>query len=130
MRIVEFMILGVTLGIPSALIQLYLYKRERRLIKNSPLWSAWSDLQKELATTLHHPHPEAKELDHLLERLETFTVAGISTISPTDRRRLIQLLREKIDDPKQSKPEKLRAEFLLFAMPRAEQERKKNLAKA
>lgn len=130
MNIWEILALGITLGIPSALLQLYLYKRERRLVRQSPLWSAWSELQRELADTLHHPHPESREMDKLLEKLETFTVSGISLISPVDRSRLIELLREKVDDPKQEKSEKLRAEFLLLAMPRAERERKSKIKPA
>lgn len=125
MRILEFLVFGLAIGVPGALLQYYLIKRERRRITNSPLWSAWSALQSELARTLHQPHPEARELDGLLEKLETFTVAGMSTISSHDRTRLTVLLREKVDDPKQTKPEKMRAEFMLLAMPRAEEEREK-----
>jgi hypothetical protein len=122
MKILEYLVFGIALGVPSAAIQWYLYKRERRLIKKSPLWSAWSDLQRELASTLHKPHPESQELDRLLEKLETFTAAGVSTISDEDRHKLTLLLIRKKDDHKQPKADRLRAEFLLIAMPRAQQE--------
>ena len=122
MKFLEYIAFGLALGIPSALLQWYLYKKERQKIKKSPLWSAWSDLQKELASTLHKPHPESQELDRLLEKLETFTARGVSTISEDERKKLTLLLIRKKDDKKQPKDDRLRAEFLLIALPRAQLE--------
>ncbi len=108
-------------GLPAAALQFYFHHRDYKLM-NSPIWSAWSKLQKELADTLHHPHPESAEMDKLLEKLETFAVTGISEISDQDRARLTKLLRERVDDENQTQAERIRAEFLLFAMPRARKE--------
>lgn len=119
MNTIQFIILALLVGLPGALLQLVLYKRERNRQKKSSLWMAWAALQSELAETLHHPHPESREMDKLLEKLATFTVTGLSEISEEDRARLTVLLREKVDDPNQRKEERIRAEFLLFAMPRA-----------
>jgi len=121
-RILEWLVFGLALGTPSALLQWYLYKKERQKVKKSPLWSAWSDLQRELAETLHKPHPESQELDRLLEKLEIFTAQGVSTISEEERKKLTLLLIRKKDDKKQPKDDRLRAEFLLIAMPRAQME--------
>jgi hypothetical protein len=119
MTTLQFVLMAIAVGIPGAILQLYLYWRERKRQTKSSLWQAWSALQAELAETLHHPHPESAEMDKLLEKLAKFTVTGISQISNTDRARLTELLREKVDDPTQKKEERIRAEFLLFAMPRA-----------
>ena len=116
------MLLAVCAGIPAAVMHFLIYRRERKRLSGSPLWSAWASLQKELADTLHHPHPESKEMDKLLEKLETFASTGLSEISNPDRARLTNLLRERVDDPKQTQAERVRAEFLLFAMPRARKE--------
>ena len=122
MRLVEYLALGLAMGLPSALLQIYLYRRER--VRRRSLWSSWSELQTELARVLHKPHLESEPLDKLLEKLETFTAAGISLISSDDRNKLTIMLRQKMDDPNQPKSERQRAEFLLMAMPRAEHERK------
>jgi len=119
MNLAGFILLAIVAGLPGAAVQIFLYQRERRRQKQSMLWQAWAALQVELAETLHHPHPESQELDRLLEKLATFTVTGLSTISDRDRIRLTSLLREKVDDQNQTKEERIRAEFLLFAMPRA-----------
>jgi hypothetical protein len=119
MTAVQFVCLAAIAGVPGALVQVWLYMLERRRQKKSLLWQAWASLQAELAQTLHHPHPESQEMDRLLERLQDFTLAGVSSISEVDRIRLTQLLRDKVDDPNQKKEERVRAEFLLFAMPRA-----------
>ena len=121
MNFLEFLILGLAIGVPSALLQLYLYKRLKK--QKSQLWSTWAELQSELAKVLHKPHPESEPLDKLLEKLETFTVAGISTISEDDRNKLTVMLRQKMDDTETPKIDRQRAEFLLMAMPRAEYER-------
>ena len=125
MNTFQFAVLVLVAGVPGALLQLYLlylYRREKQEQRTSPVWSAWSELQNELADTLHHPHPEAREMDKLLERLQTFTIAGLSEITDEDRSRLRVLLRERVDDTTQTKGERVRSEFLLFAMPRAAME--------
>src|SRR6185436_16994777 len=109
MNFLEFLILGLAIGVPSALLQLYLYKRLKK--QKSQLWSTWSELQSELAKVLHKPHPESEPLDKLLEKLETFTVAGISTISEDDRNKLTVMLRQKMDDTSTPKIDRQRAEF-------------------
>jgi hypothetical protein len=119
----EFLLFGLVLGIPGAILRLILHWLERRRMRSSPLFRAWSDLQTELVNMLHHPHPESRELDLLLEKLETFAVSGVSMISDTDTNRLIELLREKADDMSQSQSERTRAEWLLIAIPRAKRER-------
>ena len=119
MTTLQFVLLATVAGLPGAFVQAYMYFLERRRQRKSLLWQAWAALQTELSQTLHHPHPEAREMDSLLEKLETFTLAGVSAISHADRVRLTKLLREKVDDPNQEKEERIRAEFLLFAMPRA-----------
>jgi hypothetical protein len=86
----------------------------------SPLWSA---LQKEVADTLHHPHPESAELDGLLEDLEALRLDAVKTA------RLNTLLREKVDDKTQSEDERKRAELLLFIMSRVIKEREEKLGR-
>jgi hypothetical protein len=119
--------LAIIAGSPNALVRLYIYRRELNRRKESPMWSAWELLQNELAKTLHHPHPEAQEMDGLLIKLQGLTEAGLSQISDLDRTRLTVLLREKVDDPSQTKDERLRAQFLLFAMPRAQEQQKESV---
>ena len=51
----------------------------------SPLWA---QVQARIAAELHHPHPRYKEMDKLLERLETKP----STITNGERVRLKELL--------------------------------------
>jgi hypothetical protein len=99
-----------------------IYRREKKMIRDSPLFSAWSGLQTELVKTLHHPHPESQPMDRMLEKLETFTVSGLSEISDIDRRTLTGMLRKVADDPSKSEVERHRAQFLLFAMPQAQRE--------
>jgi hypothetical protein len=72
----------------------------------------WEILQTQMADALHHPHPESRELDHLLEKLENKP----TDILPRERDRLETLLREKAADPNESKEERNSAEFLLIAM--------------
>ena len=122
MNLLEIIALGLAIGLPSVALQMYLYQRDRK--RKSQLWSTWAELQSELAKVLHKPHPENQPLDRLLEKLETFTAAGISTITSDDRNKLTIMLRQKMDDPATPKIDRSRAEFLLMAMPRAEQERR------
>ena len=70
----------------------------------------WEILQTKMAEALHHPH--TPELDGLLEKLENKP----TLITPLERARLESLLREKANDPNETKDERNRAEFLLFAM--------------
>jgi len=85
---------------------LYLaYKRR----KYAPFWTI---LQTQMADSLHHPHPESRELDRLLEKLENRP----TNLLTDERARLEELLREKAADLNESKDERNRAEFLLFAM--------------
>ena len=122
MNLLQIIALGLAIGLPSMGLQMYLYGRDRK--RKSQLWSTWAELQSELARVLHKPHPESQPLDKLLEKLETFTAAGISTISPDDRDKLTIMLRQKMDDPETPKIDRSRAEFLLLAMPRAAEERR------
>lgn len=126
LTLTQFIILSLLVGLPSALVQLYL---STRFSRKSPLWKTWEALQAELSETLHHPHPESQEMDKLLEKLVIFTGSGLSSISDEDRKRLTELLRQKVDDPKQEKAERMRAEFLLLVMPRAKDsiERRKTI---
>jgi len=120
MRLLEYLVLGLAIGVPGAVLQIILYRRDKK--RKSQLWSTWSELQSELARVLHKPHLDAEPLDKLLEKLETFTVAGISTISEDDRLKLTTMLRQKVDDNTVPKIDRQRAEFLLLAMPRADYE--------
>ena len=122
MKLLEIIILGLEIGLPSMALQIYLSRRDKK--RKSQLWSTWAELQSELAKVLHKPHPEDQPLDKLLEKLETFTAAGISTITPDDRNKLTIMLRQKMDDPETPKIDRSRAEFLLLAMPRAAEERR------
>ena len=120
MKFLEFLVLGLAIGLPGAALQIILYRRDKK--RKSQLWSTWSELQSELARVLHKPHLDAEPLDKLLEKLETFTVAGISTITEDDRLKLTTMLRQKVDDNTVPKIDRQRAEFLLLAMPRADYE--------
>jgi hypothetical protein len=124
MKIIDWLALGAGIGLPGIIVQIFIYHRERKKLHVSPLYLAWSMLQSELANTLHRPHPESKELDGLLEKLETFAASGVSTISEDDRMKLTELLRQKVDDRNQPEIDRRRAEFLLLAMPRAQDERR------
>jgi hypothetical protein len=103
-------------------IIIYMLRKQSQMYKKSPFFASWNRLQTELADTLHHPHIEAQEMDGLLEKLEVFTTAGLSTISKEDRARLIVLLNERVNDRDQTDSERTRAELLLFAMKRVEEE--------
>lgn len=85
---------------------------ERRLTTlETQMTPFWATLQTKLADALHHPHPESKESDRLLERLEKLT------ITPEERARLRVLLAEVIANPNVSVEEKAKAQLLLVAMP-------------
>jgi len=93
--------------IAQFIILIVLIVAMRRQKRYKPFWQI---LQTEMASLLHHPHPESRELDVLLEELEAANLT-------TERRdRLIWLLNEKASDKNQGKDERNRAEFLLFAM--------------
>jgi hypothetical protein len=119
---VWFTAFAVLMAIPSVITHILIYRRQRQMLATSPFFTSWARLQSELADTLHHPHPESQETDLLLEKLEKVTTFGVSTISVEDRSRLTALLRERMDDPAQTESERTRAELLLFAMRRVQQE--------
>ena len=83
--------------------------KSRKRMSVAPFWEI---LQTQMADALHHPHPESRELDRLLEKLENKP----TDIKDYERLRLEELLREKAQDTTQAKDERNRAEFLLFAM--------------
>ncbi len=91
-----------------------LLRKAHSAVAYKPFWKAF---QSGVADSLHHPHPESKELDRLLEQLENLTIDQWGTA------RLKALLREKANDNKQSPEERNRAEFLLFALPMVVRER-------
>jgi hypothetical protein len=117
-----FAAFAVLMAIPSVVTHILIYRRQRQMLETSPFFTSWVRLQSELADTLHHPHPEAREMDSLLEELEKVTTLGVSAITTEDRTRLTTLLRERMDDPGQTESERTRAELLLFAMRRVQQE--------
>jgi hypothetical protein len=117
-----FAAFSILMAIPSIITHILIYRRQRNMLATSPFFTSWVRLQSELADTLHHPHPEAQEMDSLLEELEKVTTFGVSTITTEDRTRLTALLRERMDDPNQTESERTRAELLLFAMRRVQQE--------
>jgi hypothetical protein len=80
----------------------------------SPLWAT---IQAKLADALHHPHPESRELDGYLEKLEKLI------LKPDELPRLRQLLQEIIESPKPDIDEKAKAQMLLLAIPLATGER-------
>jgi hypothetical protein len=75
----------------------------------------WSSLQSKIAESLHHPGPEHKTLDNLLEKL----IGG--TLAPTDKKKLITRLKEL---RKKDTPEGHIAGALLVVMPMALNEKK------
>ena len=115
---------AILASVPSIIAQFVFLRRQKKMFQDSPFFASWKRLQSELADTLHHPHPEAQETDHLLEELETVTLAGVSGISTVDRARLIELLKERAADTEESSSERTRAELLLIAMRRVEQDDK------
>jgi len=88
--------------------------RQQRAINNRPFWQAF---QSAISKSLHHPHPESREMDKLLEQLEALTIDqwGIA--------RLETLLKEKSVDINQPDEDRQGAEFLLFTMPLVVKER-------
>jgi hypothetical protein len=87
----------------------------------------WKILQTRMVNLIHHPHIESRELDVLLEKLESDpnnkTGGGLT---PADRNRLEELLKEKANDPSESKDERNSAEFLLIAMREVVRDTRKN----
>ena len=88
--------------------------RQQRAINKRPFWQAF---QSAISKSLHHPHPESREMDKLLEQLEALTIDqwGIA--------RLETLLKEKSADINQPDEDRQGAEFLLFTMPLVVKER-------
>jgi hypothetical protein len=93
----------------GALVTTMRHNRKLRMAqpKYGPFWQV---LETAMGDLLHHPHPESRELDKLLEELANVT------LTKARRDRLEFLLSEKAKDPTESKDERNRAEFLLFAM--------------
>ncbi len=79
-----------------------------------PFWKAF---QTGVADSLHHPRPESRELDKLLEQLEDLTIDAKGT------KRLKEILTQKSKDSNELPDERNRAQFLLFAMPMVVKER-------
>ena len=111
-----FIPFALLMAVPSIVAQFVFLRRQKKIYQDSPFFSSWKRLQTELADTLHHPHIGAEEVDSLLEKLETFTTVGLSTISNGDRKRLMVLLQERANDPTQTSSERTRAELLLITM--------------
>lgn len=84
---------------------------KRLAILETQMTPFWATLQTKLADALHHPHPESKERDALLEKLEKLT------ITQDERARLRTLLAEIIENPAETVEEKAKAQLLLLAMP-------------
>lgn len=71
----------------------------------------WVALQSQLTNAMHRPHPEAQELDDLLEQLEA------DAISDEARGRLREILAAKVKNPLESEADKAQASALLTVMP-------------
>jgi hypothetical protein len=105
-------LLGALVTISLAILGL-LWKIQGRIsILETQVTPLWAILQKEVADSLHHPHPESERMDYLLEKLEQLS------ITPEETAELKALARAKADDPNQSPIERERAETLLFIMPK------------
>jgi len=81
----------------------------------SPLWAA---VQSKIAKDLTHPHPQFKQMDALLRKLEAMT------ITPDERTLLGELLEERIvsDDPAVNEDERDSATIMKIVMKKAEKE--------
>lgn len=75
--------------------------------KMTPLWAR---VQAELTSDLHHEDPKFKEADSLIEQL------GALTITSTGRRRLKELLAQRVVDPTVSDLESKKAKALIAVM--------------
>jgi hypothetical protein len=105
-------VLGALIPISLAILGL-LWKIQGRIsILETQVTPLWSTLQAQIAADLHHPHPESRRMDFLLEKLERLTLTHEETME------LKKLAREIADDPKQSLEEREKAETLLYVMPR------------
>lgn len=102
-----------------AVLMTIMVRRAKVALAYKPFWKAF---QSGVADSLHHPHPESREMDKLLEQLENLTIDAKGT------KRLKTLLREKSKDPNEPPDERNRAQFLLFAMPMVVKEREKTAA--
>jgi len=97
--------------------------KSRKRMSVAPFWEI---LQTRMSAKLHHPHPESRELDGLLEKLENKP----TDLEPYERLRLEALLGEISANDEETKDERNSAEFLLIAMREVvlEQSTKKKLA--
>ena len=91
---------------------LIMFWRGKHQLELSPFWKTF---QTGVVKQLHHPHPESKEMDELLEKLEALT------ITREERKKLITMLRNIIKNPHSN--EHGLANFLLLAMPEVARER-------
>ena len=103
----QFIIWVMILQTVILIVMAWMLIASRKRMSVAPFWEV---LQTQMADSLHHPHPESRELDKLLEELEALT------LTPGRRLKLESLLRQKAADTKEGKDERNRAEFLLFAM--------------
>ncbi len=78
--------------------------------RKAKLTGFWAALQTRMVDLLHHPDPRSHKLDKLLEELEALTLTPERTLELED------ILERKAKNPKESKDERNRAEFLLIAM--------------
>lgn len=85
---------------------------KKHLVSMPPFWKTF---QTKVVSKLHHPHPESKELDNLMEKLESLT------LSVEEKCRLKVMLQKITEDPKSD--ERDLAQLLLIAMPRVSRER-------
>jgi hypothetical protein len=93
-------------GITNRVRQLELSMRESDT-KMSPLWAR---VQAELSSDLHHDDPKYKEADCLIEELAALT------ITPKGRRRLKELLAQRVVDPDVPELERKKAKALIAVM--------------
>lgn len=78
--------------------------------RKAKLTGFWAALQTRMVDLLHHPDARSQKLDRLLEELEALTLTPERTLE------LEEILEKKAKNPKESKEERNRAEFLLIAM--------------
>ena len=72
----------------------------------------WKSVESQIIKDLTHPSPQFKQMDDLLRKLEALT------ITPEERSRLIELLRERMvtSDPEVSPSERESAKIMITVM--------------
>jgi hypothetical protein len=116
-------ILGLLVPIGVAII-VQLWRMEGRIAKvETQITPFWASLQTKIADALHHPHPESKELDGYLEKLENLE------LNDTGHKRLKILLQNIVTDPNVDAEEKAKAKILLAAVPIVQMEAAGDLVK-